>query len=137
MNYSLTRNLFTIRPLTKLAPTATTPMQVANYPNQTMQQFDSLDFYSRLAPETLFFVFYYMEVCVTLIIYFSSLNLIIILHNLQGTKAQYLAAKTLKNQSWRFHTKCMMWFQRLEEPKVITEEYEQVCLCNLPSFEYL
>lgn len=44
----------------------------------------------------------------------------------QGTKAQYLAAKALKKQSWRFHTKYMMWFQRHEEPKTITDEYEQV-----------
>ncbi|KAJ3629615.1 hypothetical protein MTP99_013995 [Tenebrio molitor] len=64
---------------------------------------DTVEFYQRLANETLFFVFYYME----------------------GTKAQYLAAKALKKQSWRFHTKYMMWFQRHEEPKVINEEYEQ------------
>ena len=44
----------------------------------------------------------------------------------QGTRAQYLAAKALKKQSWRFHTKYMMWFQRHEEPKAITDEYEQV-----------
>ena len=44
----------------------------------------------------------------------------------QGTKAQYLAAKALKRQSWRFHTKYMMWFQRHEEPKTITDEYELV-----------
>lgn len=65
---------------------------------------DTVEFYQRLSTETLFFVFYYME----------------------GTKAQYLAAKALKKQSWRFHTKYMMWFQRHEEPKVINEEYEQV-----------
>ena len=65
---------------------------------------DSLDFFGRLSIETLFFIFYYLE----------------------GTKAQYLAAKVLKKQSWRFHTKYMMWFQRHEEPKVINEEYEQV-----------
>ncbi|KPJ07032.1 hypothetical protein RR48_04052 [Papilio machaon] len=64
---------------------------------------DSVEFFQRLSTETLFFVFYYME----------------------GTKAQYLAAKALKKQSWRFHTKYMMWFQRHEEPKVINEEYEQ------------
>ncbi|XP_019762622.1 CCR4-NOT transcription complex subunit 3 isoform X2 [Dendroctonus ponderosae] len=64
---------------------------------------DTLEFYQRLGTETLFFVFYYME----------------------GTKAQYLAAKALKKQSWRFHTKYMMWFQRHEEPKIINEEYEQ------------
>ncbi|PNJ84523.1 CNOT3 isoform 4 [Pongo abelii] len=43
----------------------------------------------------------------------------------EGTKAQYLAAKALKKQSWRFHTKYMMWFQRHEEPKTITDEFEQ------------
>ena len=45
---------------------------------------------------------------------------------MEGTKAQYLAAKALKKQSWRFHTKYMMWFQRHEEPKIINDEYEQV-----------
>ncbi|XP_065162602.1 CCR4-NOT transcription complex subunit 3 isoform X3 [Atheta coriaria] len=73
------------------------------YIQQPLQQSDTLEYYQRLATETLFFVFYYME----------------------GTKAQYLAAKALKKQSWRFHTKYMMWFQRHEEPKVINEEYEQ------------
>uniref|UniRef100_A0AAR2K507 CCR4-NOT transcription complex subunit 3 n=1 Tax=Pygocentrus nattereri TaxID=42514 RepID=A0AAR2K507_PYGNA len=64
---------------------------------------DSVEFYQRLSTETLFFIFYYLE----------------------GTKAQYLAAKALKKQSWRFHTKYMMWFQRHEEPKTITDEFEQ------------
>lgn len=64
---------------------------------------DSIDFYQRLSTETLFFIFYYLE----------------------GTKAQYLSAKALKKQSWRFHTKYMMWFQRHEEPKTITDEFEQ------------
>jgi len=41
---------------------------------------------------------------------------------MEGSKGQYLAAKALKKQSWRF----MMWFQRHEEPKIINEEYEQV-----------
>jgi len=47
----------------------------------------------------------------------------------QGTKAQYLAAKALKQKSWRFHSKYMMWFQRHEEPKTINEEFEQVMMC--------
>ena len=47
----------------------------------------------------------------------------------QGTKAQYMAAKALKKLSLRFHIKYMMWFQRLEEPKAITDDYEMVsCL---------
>lgn len=44
----------------------------------------------------------------------------------QGTKAQYMAAKALKKLSWRFHTKYMTWFQRLEEPNTITDDYEMV-----------
>ena len=47
---------------------------------------------------------------------------------IQGTKAQYMAAKALKKLSWRFHTKYMTWFQRLEEPKTITDDYEMVSL---------
>ncbi|XP_046379033.1 CCR4-NOT transcription complex subunit 3-like isoform X1 [Haliotis rufescens] len=73
------------------------------YPQVPPPHADSVEFFQRLSTETLFFIFYYME----------------------GTKAQYLAAKALKKQSWRFHTKYMMWFQRHEEPKTITEDYEQ------------
>uniref|UniRef100_A0A8C5BZR4 CCR4-NOT transcription complex, subunit 3a n=1 Tax=Gadus morhua TaxID=8049 RepID=A0A8C5BZR4_GADMO len=58
---------------------------------------DSIEFYQRLSTETLFFIFYYLE----------------------GTKAQYLSAKALKKQSWRFHTKYMMWFQRHEESRLM------------------
>ncbi|KAI8797478.1 CCR4-NOT transcription complex subunit 3-like isoform X1 [Biomphalaria glabrata] len=73
------------------------------YPSTASPHADTVEFYQRCGTETLFFIFYYME----------------------GTKAQYLAAKALKKQSWRFHTKYMMWFQRHEEPKQITEEFEQ------------
>jgi CCR4-NOT transcriptional regulation complex NOT5 subunit len=40
---------------------------------------------------------------------------------------RYLAAKELKNQSWRFHKKYITWFQRHEEPKEIQETYEMGC----------
>ncbi|XP_027359293.1 CCR4-NOT transcription complex subunit 3-like isoform X5 [Abrus precatorius] len=53
--------------------------------------------------DTLFFAFYYQ----------------------QNTYQQYLAAKELKKQSWRYHRKYNTWFQRHEEPKVATDEYEQ------------
>lgn len=49
---------------------------------------------------------------------------------MEGSKAQYLAAKALKKQSWRFHTKYMMWFQRHEEPKTINEEFEMVSISS-------
>lgn len=42
----------------------------------------------------------------------------------QGTYQQYLAARELKKQSWRYHKKYNTWFQRHEEPKVTTDEYE-------------
>ncbi|CAF2713930.1 unnamed protein product [Rotaria sp. Silwood2] len=76
---------------------------ISYYPQTPPAGSDTPEFYYRLAPDTLFFVFYYME----------------------GSRAQYLAAKALKRQSWRFHTKHMMWFQRHEEPKTITDDYEQ------------
>ncbi|KAL6336694.1 hypothetical protein AAG906_036008 [Vitis piasezkii] len=53
--------------------------------------------------DTLFFAFYYQ----------------------QNTYQQYLAAKELKKQSWRYHRKYNTWFQRHEEPKVATDEFEQ------------
>lgn len=61
-----------------------------------MPHADSYEFYTLLATDTLFFIFYYME----------------------GTLAQQLAARALKSKSWRFHKKYLMWFQRFEEPKV-------------------
>jgi len=77
---------------------------IASYHHhQPPPNIDSLEFFQRLSTETLFFIFYYQE----------------------GTRAQYSAAKALKKQSWRFHTKYMMWFQRHEEPKRITDEFEE------------
>ncbi|CAL8070262.1 unnamed protein product [Calicophoron daubneyi] len=72
------------------------------YPREPLPGTDTEDYYMKLDAQTLFFIFYYFE----------------------GTKAQYFAAKALKRMSWRFHTKFMMWFQRHEEPKQITDEYE-------------
>ena len=86
------------------------------YPQLPPVSSDSLEFFQKLSTETLFFIFYYME----------------------GTKAQYLAAKALKKHSWRFHTKYMMWFQRYEEPKVINDEFEQVsCMEICVLYPYL
>jgi len=80
------------------------PVHVPSYyPKAPPQGSDTIEFFQRLSTDTLFFIFYYME----------------------GTKSQYLAAKALKKQSWRFHTKYVMWFQRHEEPKMINDEYEQ------------
>ena len=75
-------------------------------------------------------MFYYMEVLTPPpSLYPSSLSFHFSFT--QGTKAQYMAAKALKKLSWRFHTKYMTWFQRLEEPKAITDEYEMVSNAHL------
>lgn len=75
----------------------------AGYPQEPLQIFEDPRLYSRIEPDTLFYVFYYK----------------------QNTSQQYLAAKALKDQSWRFHKQYQTWFQRHEEPKSITEEFEQ------------
>lgn len=81
-----------------------TPYNVpAYYPSQPPQHFTQPVFFTSLETDTLFFVFYHQ----------------------QGTYNQYLAARELKKQAWRFHKKYLTWFQRFEEPKVITDEYEQ------------
>lgn len=51
------------------------------FPQDLDPVFDDPRLYSRIDPDTLFYVFYYK----------------------QGTYQQYLAAKALKEQSWRFH----------------------------------
>ncbi|KAK4126669.1 hypothetical protein N657DRAFT_640528 [Parathielavia appendiculata] len=73
------------------------------FPQEPLSIFDDPRLYSRIDPDTLFYVFYYK----------------------QGTYQQYLAARALKDQSWRFHKQYQTWFQRHEEPKSITEEFEQ------------
>lgn len=77
----------------------------AHYPQDILPIFDDPALYEnqRMETDTLFYIFYYK----------------------QDTYQQYLAAKALKNQSWRFHKQYQTWFQRHEEPKQITEEYEQ------------
>ncbi|KAG0364115.1 Not1 N-terminal domain, CCR4-Not complex component-domain-containing protein [Gamsiella multidivaricata] len=65
--------------------------------------FDNAAMFEKFDIDTLFFIFYYQ----------------------QGTYQQYLAARELKKQSWRFHKKFLTWFQRHEEPKAITDDYEQ------------
>lgn len=84
-------------------PEAPVAQTGAGFPREPLPIFDDPRLYSRIDPDTLFYVFYYK----------------------QGTPQQYLAAKALKDQSWRFHKQYQTWFQRHEEPKSITEEFEQ------------
>lgn len=79
------------------------PYAPSHYPQEPLAIFDDHRLYSRVDTDTLFYAFYYR----------------------QGTYQQWLAAKALKNQSWRFHKQYQTWFQRHEEPKSITEDYEQ------------
>ncbi|KAK9240382.1 Not1 N-terminal domain, CCR4-Not complex component-domain-containing protein [Lipomyces kononenkoae] len=74
-----------------------------HFPQEPLSIFDDPLLFEKLDIDTLFYVFYYR----------------------QGTYQQYLAARELKRQSWRFHKKFLTWFQRHEEPKAITDDYEQ------------
>ena len=74
-----------------------------SYPTEPLSLFDNTQLYTRLDTDTLFYLFYYR----------------------QGTYQQFLAARALKSQSWRFHKQYSTWFQRHEEPKKITDEFEQ------------
>lgn len=73
------------------------------YPQEPFMTIDEPSLYGKVDTDTLFYIFYYR----------------------QNTYQQYMAAKSLKSQSWRFHKQYQTWFQRHEEPKTITEEYEQ------------
>ena len=74
-----------------------------HYPTEPAPILEDPTLYERIDNDSLFFLFYYR----------------------QNTYQQYQAAKALKGQSWRFHKQYQTWFQRHEEPKTITEEYEQ------------
>ncbi|KAH7130325.1 CCR4-NOT transcription complex [Dendryphion nanum] len=79
------------------------PYTPPHYPQEPLAIFDDPRLYQRIETDALFYAFYYR----------------------QGTYQQYLAAKALKGQSWRFHKQYQTWFQRHEEPKAITEDFEQ------------
>ena len=89
-----------VRPYTPQNPY---PGMPPSYPSTPSALFENPAVFEKLGTDALFFIFYYK----------------------QGTYQQYLAARELKKQSWRFHKKYMTWFQRHEEPKVTTDEYEQ------------
>ncbi|CAA7388162.1 unnamed protein product [Spirodela intermedia] len=79
----------------------------SSYPQTQHQIVDNPAFWDRLGSEKitdiLFYAFYYQ----------------------QNTYQQYLAAKELKRQSWRYHRKYNTWFQRHEEPTVTNDDFEQ------------
>jgi len=73
------------------------------FPQEPPRCFEDPSFYPKFKPDTLFFIFYYQ----------------------QGTYQQYLAAKDLKNRSWRYHKTFTTWFQRHEVPEDLTPDYER------------
>ncbi|KAJ1990051.1 general negative regulator of transcription subunit 5 [Coemansia sp. RSA 1358] len=73
------------------------------YPQTALPVIEHPGMAAHLDLDTLFFAFYYQP----------------------NTYQQYLAAKELNRQSWRFHKKYLTWFQRYEEPSDITDDYEQ------------
>jgi CCR4-NOT transcription complex subunit 3 len=80
----------------------------ASYPQVQAPIVSNPNFWERIGSDTmatdmLFFAFYYQ----------------------QNTYQQYLAARELKKQSWRFHRRYNTWFQRHVEPQVTTDEYER------------
>lgn len=74
-----------------------------SFPTQPPSMADSAALFERLPMDALFLAFYYQ----------------------QGTYQQHLASKQLKKHSWRFHKKYMTWFQRHEEPKIASAEFEE------------
>nr|XP_009398515.1 PREDICTED: CCR4-NOT transcription complex subunit 3 isoform X1 [Musa acuminata subsp. malaccensis]XP_009398516.1 PREDICTED: CCR4-NOT transcription complex subunit 3 isoform X1 [Musa acuminata subsp. malaccensis]XP_018680720.1 PREDICTED: CCR4-NOT transcription complex subunit 3 isoform X1 [Musa acuminata subsp. malaccensis] len=80
----------------------------ASFPQMQAPIVDNPAFWERLSldplgTDALFFAFYHQ----------------------QNTYQQYLAARELKRQSWRFHKKFNTWFQRHEEPKVTNDNFER------------
>lgn len=73
-----------------------------SFPTVAAPVFDNRAIFEKFDPDTLFFIFYYQ----------------------QGTYQQYLAARELKRQGWRFHKKYLTWFQRHGDPKSSSETQE-------------
>jgi CCR4-NOT transcriptional regulation complex NOT5 subunit len=74
----------------------------AIFPQEQLPILKNPALFNTMDPDTLFFIFYFQ----------------------QGTYQQYLAAKALKKLAWRYHKKYQTWFQRHEQPKQTTNEYE-------------
>lgn len=74
-----------------------------SYPTTKMPMLENPATFEKLDSEALFFAFYHQP----------------------GTYQQYLAARELKRQSWRYHKVHGAWFQRHEEPTTITDDFEQ------------
>jgi len=72
------------------------------FPSEPTPLFNDPSVIAKMDTDTLFFIFYFQ----------------------QNTYQQYLAAKELKRQAWRYHKKYTTWFQRHDTPKQTTNEFE-------------
>ena len=66
-----------------------------SYPTSRLSVFENPALFDKLDAESLFFAFYQQP----------------------GSYQQYLAARSLKQQAWRYHKQHQAWFQRHDEPK--------------------
>lgn len=85
------------------SPSAGPTVVPVSYPAARLPVLDNPALFERLDTEALFFAFYYQP----------------------GTHLQYLAARELKRQSWRYHKAHGAWFQRHEEPRAAGAEFER------------
>ncbi|KAI7277848.1 hypothetical protein KC345_g6385 [Hortaea werneckii] len=116
------------------APLSPYPYTPTWYPQTPLSVFNDPRLYGRIDTDTLFYLFYYHQNG-----YAAQQQGLPPQSPTTGQQPglassgnsnaesyhQYLAAKALKGQSWRFHKQYQTWFQRHEEPKVISEEFEQ------------
>jgi CCR4-NOT transcription complex subunit 3 len=78
----------------------------ASFPSVPAAIFDDSAIFQKFSMDTLFFIFYFQ----------------------QGTQHQYLAARELKAQSWRYHKNYLTWFQRHDSPMVRNSFIQQFCM---------
>lgn len=86
------------------SPSPGAPVRIPKHQQVLPPHLHTAEFYQRLWTEMLSFIFFY----------------------LQGTKVQYQAAKALKKkQSWQFHTRYVICFQRHKEPEATAVQLGQ------------
>lgn len=87
-------------PLRQRTPSVPIP---GSYPAHKLSIFDNPMLFQKLEPETLFYAFYFQP----------------------GSHQQYLAARSLKGQGWRYHKGHQAWFQPREKPISSGEDWEK------------
>lgn len=109
-----TENSYRNKPIFPILNTVVKAKRVATpsfMPKIQPFMFNDPSFFKKFDLDTLFFIFYHSK----------------------GTIHQTYAAIRLKSFAWRFHLRYRIWFQRLDEPKLITPEYEK---CEFLFFDY-